>query len=631
MVSKVLTARTGLTGCSMFLHPVFFALFFLLSLSSAQAASLDAVMQNAQDKNLATHAYWQTLLHYGPGIMGRASLIDDPSFFLSPHGKTDPQVELELTLLSMFDDPGRGEEHTLCRFPARSAWLQSELAIPNEQLPQPECLEYQQMINKVEPTSTELVFPGPHINSPASMFGHTLLTIQGKYASKLLTYAINYAAQTNETNGVFYAFKGIFGLYPGLYSFLPYYTKVREYGDMERRDIWEYRLNLSPAETRRLVDHVWELKDHYSDYFFFGENCSFNLLFLLEVARPGVQLTNQSRRWVIPIETIRQIEKAGLIEQATYRPSKAKRVEKLLTRVSAAGEERAFQLSHSPEVADLMMLGDLSDDPKNLLDLAIEDLDYQYLKQKITQDNYKSRYVTLLSARSKLGLGERLEIQSSAPERGHGSARVGLAFGVSDNISFADFSFRPGYHHLQDPSTGYPSGAQIEYLQPLIRLYKNKKPKLERLDIVNIFSVAPRNLFFPTTSWKVYAGARRQATRHKTRKLVYEINPGGGWAFGTPRLLWYLLGEARIGGGQDFIADLGMSSGVIHQFSGGSNAHLYASWFTDLATDNEQSLEFKFVETTPLRHNLALHLDLSYLRKWHYSTQTAKLGISVYW
>jgi hypothetical protein len=36
----------------------------------------------------------------------------------------------------------------------------------------------------------------------------------------------------------------------GEYSLMPYYRKVKEYGDFESRDLWEYELNLSPEETR---------------------------------------------------------------------------------------------------------------------------------------------------------------------------------------------------------------------------------------------------------------------------------------------------------------------------------------------------------------------------------------------
>ncbi|NIQ11966.1 MAG: DUF4105 domain-containing protein, partial [candidate division Zixibacteria bacterium] len=57
----------------------------------------------------------------------------------------------------------------------------------------------------------------------------TLISINGENESKLLSHALNYSAFTEEKNGVAFAFKGIFGLYNGYYSVLPYYAKLKQY------------------------------------------------------------------------------------------------------------------------------------------------------------------------------------------------------------------------------------------------------------------------------------------------------------------------------------------------------------------------------------------------------------------
>ena len=38
--------------------------------------------------------------------------------------------------------------------------------------------------------------------------------------------------------------------------------------------------------------HTHEMDKIYSDYYFFDENCSYDLLFLLDVARPWIGLTD---------------------------------------------------------------------------------------------------------------------------------------------------------------------------------------------------------------------------------------------------------------------------------------------------------------------------------------------------
>ena len=126
-------------------------------------------------------------------------VITDPAFFLAPNGKTDLLSELEATITHLNGDTNRSNESIFCRFPARRAWLEKEL---NTSFGVGECSEYETLLNKLDPQKVTLVFPSAHINSPASMFGHTFLRIDSSMESKLMSYAVNYAAHTEETNGL---------------------------------------------------------------------------------------------------------------------------------------------------------------------------------------------------------------------------------------------------------------------------------------------------------------------------------------------------------------------------------------------------------------------------------------------
>ena len=144
-----------------------------------------------------------------------------------------------------------------------------------------------------------LVFPAAYLNSPSSMFGHTLLRIdQADVTSNntaLLSYALNFGAYIEGMdNSILYAWKGLMGGYPGMFALVPYREKLAEYSRLENRDLWEYKLNLTPEETGRMVEHVWELKQVRFDYYFFDENCSFRLLELMEIARPGIERPSSS-------------------------------------------------------------------------------------------------------------------------------------------------------------------------------------------------------------------------------------------------------------------------------------------------------------------------------------------------
>src|SRR5690606_31123195 len=137
-----------------------------------------------------------------------------------------------------------------------SRWLREQLALTD--LPAVTCAEYAAWYADIDPHSTVLVFPDAYLNSPSSMFGHTLLRIDSPdmqdNGTALLSYALNFGAMVEQMdNSMLYAWKGLAGGYPGQFSLLPYRDKISEYSSLENRDLWEYRLDLTPEETGRLV------------------------------------------------------------------------------------------------------------------------------------------------------------------------------------------------------------------------------------------------------------------------------------------------------------------------------------------------------------------------------------------
>ena len=379
-----MSIRSGVYGASCSIYLFFAVLSASMSVMPAYCLPPESMtyVTLAGQKGLAAAREWDVLLHYMPKGTGRTSLVDDPGFFVAADGKTDPLAELTETITGMFAPAELADLHLQCRFPARFAWLVKELDIPSDRLPHPSCDNLDKTLKSIDPRSAVLVFPAAHNNGPASMFGHTLIKIGSSYKSELLSHAVNYAAQATDSNGLLYAFKGIFGLYPGYYSILPYYEKLKEYGDLEHRDVWEYQLALSPDEVRRMVLHIWELQGIRSDYYFFDENCSFNLLFLLEAARPEMRLAEEywqhSASWVIPIDTISVVRRAGLIERVSYRPSQATRILKRASLLSDHDQNLSVEVEQQKIKSDDAQLEKLPvEERRQVLDLAAEYLQYQ--------------------------------------------------------------------------------------------------------------------------------------------------------------------------------------------------------------------------------------------------------------
>jgi hypothetical protein len=489
-------------ACGVILACLFFASAAAAGADPAQPGAA-GLKEKAVSLGLAYDGYWKSLLHYA----GKRSRIDDPSFFIAPTGKEDPQAELLATVDGFFEPASEGDKHPSCRFPARREWITERLGISPGVFPAVACGEYSDYIEKVEPTRAFLVFPAGYLNNPASMFGHTLIRIDGGYENPLLGYAVNYAARTPESNGMVYAVKGLLGLYPGYFSILPYYQKVKEYSDLEHRDMWEYRLNLTAPEVRRMTAHIWELKDIWSDYYFFDENCSYNLLFLLDAARPSLDLATHTGLWVIPSDTLRLVQEAGLVSETKFRPSMGRRMALLAKGLTRDGVKGALAAARGEVPATALPAGDGG----RALELSAEYLQYLYGKEKVSVEEYRPRFLSIVTRRSSAA-GELPEPEQPAPpETGHRTARIWAGGGRGAGEPFVEAGFRPAYHDLLDPQKGYTEGSQILFLDTALRyLPKREELLLERLTLVDILSLSPWDPVFKPTSWSVRGGVERR-------------------------------------------------------------------------------------------------------------------------
>lgn len=501
------------------------------------AAYEELLLDEALSKKLYDTRQWRALVHYKPSVIhGYKSLIDDPRFFLSPEGSTDPKKELEETIRAFFRADGKGDKHPKCRFIARYSWLKKELGIKEELLPENPCAGFEELMKAINPRSAVLIFPVSHMNSPASMFGHTLLRIDSDYESKLMTYAINYSAFTDETNGFLFAFKGIFGFYEGYFSIMPYYEKIKEYSNLENRDMWEYRLNLTGEEVEKLIMHVWELKDIYSYYYFFDENCSYNLLLLIEAARPDTELTDSLPEWVIPMDTIRAGQGKKIYSgEPAYRPSRATRIRFIEELAGPEYIELAKRAAENGIDAEAVLKDENigKADKIKTIDLSVEYLQYLYAKKKMDKDSYLKLYLRILGLRSSLGAGVHYDIPVPIPpEKGHGSFLAELGAGEKAGAGYSSLRLRPANHDLMDPDEGYLQGAAISFFDTELRYnFMEEKFSLERLKLLEITSISDVGRFFKPISWKVEAGVFREEFLKRAHRTVFKADGGPGAAY----------------------------------------------------------------------------------------------------
>jgi hypothetical protein len=523
-------------------------------------------VDTARSEQLANEPFWHSLGHYTPAKLGGwRSYVDDPKFFLAADGAHRPDAELRATVEALYAPASQGERHAQCVFPARSRWLKAQLRL--DDLPVVPCQNFNQWFKDVAPDSTVLIFPAAYLNSPSSMFGHTLLRIDQADVQRdktaLLSYAINFGAYIEGSdNSILYAWKGLAGGYPGLFAMVPYQQKLAEYNSLENRDLWEYRLNLTHEETARMVEHVWELQQVKFDYFFFDENCSYRLLELLEVARPGLKLTGQFDLTAIPTDTVKAVSAAGLVEKIDYRPSRERELLARAEPLNHAEQDWVERISADTALLQSAEWRTVATDRQAL----IQDAAYRLERYRATgQDRDRARTersFQLLRAINANPPPPLVVARPGLPENGHDSRTWELGAGSRDDKAFAEYGLRMAYHDLNDNAYGFPLGAQIEILGLKVRQYEGNQWQLQSLDLATIRSLTPRSALLKPWSWQVTGGLERVLGKHGDENLVSHVNGGAGgtWQL-APELLGFALGTVRIEHNNDFAAFVAPAAG----------------------------------------------------------------------
>ena len=598
---------------------------------SLPSSYLQELIHRASQLGIADQRYWHLLLHYRPNVFdGFTSQADDPDFFLAPNGKTDPQAELEATLQAFFSSEKYGEikQSAQCAFIARYHWLHSQLSFDERHLPKQPCREFQLWLQELNPAGVSLIFPSAFINNPPSMFAHTLLRIDQvnqTEETKLLSYTINFAASPTTEFFLAFAYMGLTGGFEGYFSIKPYYEMVKEYGDIQNRDIWEYQLVFTQEEILRLLMHEWELQKIHFDYFFLKENCAYQILSLVEIAKPELHLTDQFYLWTIPGETVRLVfQQPGLVKRVTFLNSRTTIIRRRVDALQPHETRILSLLIHDPAGMQDSRFQSLPPERQVfLLDLAIDYFQYHTIGGEQEAIEEHAQLYRLFIARSERDvLPPPLFVNpfTTPPELGHKPARAGIGVGWRQDEFFEEVNIRAAYHDLLDPDQGYVPNTQIELLSVSLRYYNTRdRARLEKLTIANLISLTPIDALIKVPSWKVSAELDTISINECQYCRNFRLNGGVGLSGETHLVsseVFFALPEVEFDYSQAYDGHYRFGGGV----TGGLLSSLTPRWKI-LASGSylrfplgESSEAFRgfFGTRYTLQQNLALRFDYKY-------------------
>jgi len=591
------------------------------------------LISKSKELKLSDDPYWRTILHYKKNIFGGyTSLVDDPQFFFAKDGKYNPEAELNATIKSFFQPLYEEDKaHPTAKFTARFAWLRDKLNIDINKLPYNGETQFEKFYEEIKPSGVTLVFPAGYMNSPASMFGHTLLLIESKDSNRLISKAVNYAAITDETFGPIFAFKGLFGLYKGYYSFLPYYKKIQEYSDGEMRDIWEYEITLTPEEIEKMMRHIVEMENIYADYYFIDENCSFNLLYLIEAAKPETKITDYFGITVEPIDTIRAIEDKKLMGKRTYRPSLYSKIRYLKSQLNSTEEKLVLDFcKNKRDFSDIDKIQNDNARQAIICDTVLNYLKFLAEKNDITMEDYKEKYMTALYKRNSLNMKDYDPIKNmptpTDPSNSHLSKKFTPEIGHSLEGFYSQISYRHTCHEIMDPDDGYNMNSQIVFGNISSRYYfDDKKFVLQRFDLIDLISLPPSDSFYFSACYDFKTGFIRNVSKDQKEHLTYWLKGGTGLStLLGDRIQIYLLLDLKSYFSPEYRHNtdiMGGSETGILTVSGPWKNHIYAQIYRAPFGEKHTGMKAGLSERIKFTQNINLECGYSinkdYTFNWH--------------
>lgn len=477
---------------------------------------------------------WLAVGHYQPKGAGYESTIDTPNFFLAADGKVNPAAELAAAIQLFQSD----NDEQKCLFPGRYQLLKSAGLVDKDF---PHCQEYEQFYKDLQPAGITLLFTDAYMNNPSSLFGHTLIRIDtARKGTQMLAHGVNYGAFTGPHPGPLYPILGIVGGYYGGFTVKPYYDTINTYNNIENRDIWELQLDFTQQEKDFFVAHLWEVGQAQSRYYFFGRNCSYLLMEMLDAVRPSLGLAQRFPVHAIPLDTVKAVYRTpGLVKNVNYRPSRQNKIRHRFVQMNDAEKEAYFA---ALEQLDYEMPDLSADEQADVVETAYQYIQYQYVAGNLDLEDYRRQSFAALRKRSHLkNAGIMTEPKNGkAPYEAHESMRAVLGAGWRNGEAFQEVSFRPAYHSLTDDNYGFLRGAEINFLNTMLRHYDaTDKYVLQKFELLGIRSISPIDKMFMPLSYQILAEISRETNpADETEGYVGKMTVGMGGTFALSDNIW---------------------------------------------------------------------------------------------
>jgi hypothetical protein len=459
-----------------------------------QLSGLLHAENNVSVKSVAESKIWLKLLGYESR---EKSAITSADFFFADDGSINPLSELQATIKAFnVERTQNPNQHPTCKFPGRYRYLKNMGLLGSEKYNLKYCSDFIAFSGIDDATiiySPSLVYVTGYLGNPASYFGHLLINLDndknGSKSNNLQNIALNFGARIPDNeNMALYVIKGFIGTYDALYTSKEFYYHLHLYSEEDLRDIWEYRLNLSPIEYQLLSGHLWEMIGATHKYYFANRNCAYAVAKSLELVTDN-ELSSRFSPWVAPQAVLQSLQEAttdgkNIVSKINYLPSRQSKLYKKFKQLS-----RHEKTTLKAAITNGPISIKRTDIP-NSEKIRVADTLMDYHRMIFNgSDMYKyPPFNDAVNYRYTLPIGApQFELNDTKqPHLGHKPSYLELGYKGGDVSSdYGTLRIRPAYYDQLDAGFGHIKGSALSMFDATFA-FSESGVEIEHIDLLKI-------------------------------------------------------------------------------------------------------------------------------------------------
>ena len=472
---------------------------------------------------------WFKIMHYEGSGNSYHNRVTNMDFFFNLDNKKDPIKEFEAQK-NFFSKPSfdKKDMEIVCKFPMRAMYFSKLL---KRKIPTKNCKKFIKWKKLLDFKTIKFIYASSFPNNPASMFGHTLLTLsKDEQKPSLESISISYMAQPIEGDSPpVYLFKGLTGGYQGKYQISHFYDVLKLYQKQEDRNLWFFNLKTTEDQKEKLLALLWEAEHALEKpYLFFDKNCSYELLSLLYAADIIGDIRGEFGVFTMPLETYKKVaDKYGQGVEEKVFISNINNIERQIAQLKPVKKRKLYASMANPKLAM---------EDTDVLDMNIQLQHRKVLKDSLWMSQDFMTLSDLLVYRSNIDTISNVDREYSVSAKDNLSPlytnsvhRVLIGNHFSSEGALLELAYRSGVRGYLDQRFLYDNESTVEFFNTSVYFDpENNKVKLNEFTLIDIKSMDSFTTLSPLPSWSIGTNVRAQNEYDFTCGSCYEANFYGG-------------------------------------------------------------------------------------------------------